>query len=263
MKGKNGSPAVADFVRDAQGRIDFDLMRMRRKTISIQIDGDGRVLVKAPAYVSREEILSLVLEKAPWIREKCSAAARVNRQKVRHRFAQGEPFLYLGKNYPLHVDYDTNVRRVCVSLAGDCFLIQTPVVDVKTMEAAVLLWYRENALRLMEQRVAIYAPLLGRQPSKVMVREQKSRWGSCNSKGELRFNWKLIMAPPSVVDYVAVHELCHLKEMNHSAAFWKLVETLCPEYKACRQWLKDYGGLLAFDVIREDNQERSMNNGAV
>ena len=122
---------------------------------------------------------------------------------------------------------------------------------------------RMPSLRLMEQRVAIYAPLLGRQPSKVMVREQKSRWGSCNSKGELRFNWKLIMAPPSVVDYVAVHELCHLKEMNHSAAFWKLVETLCPEHKACRQWLKDYGGLLAFDVIREDNQERSMNNGAV
>ena len=122
---------------------------------------------------------------------------------------------------------------------------------------------RMPSLRLMEQRVAIYAPLLGRQPSKVMVREQKSRWGSCISKGELRFKWKLIMAPPSVVDYVAVHELCHLKEMNHSAAFWKLVETLCPEHKACRQWLKDYGALLAFDVIREDNQERSMNNGAV
>ena len=156
--------------------------------------------------------------------------------------------MYLGKTYPLHMSYDANVRRVCVSLSSNQLLIQTPVVDIKTMEAAVLLWYRENALRLMEQRVAYYSPALGKKPSKVMVREQKSRWGSCNSKGELRFNWKLIMAPPQVVDYVAVHELCHLKEMNHSASFWKLVEGLCSEYKTCRKWLKDYGQLLAFDV---------------
>lgn len=242
---------MTDFIQDKEGRIDFELVRMRRKTISIQISDNGQVLVKAPSDVSKREISSLVLEKAGWIREKSASAARVNRQKIIHRFAQGEPFLYLGKTYPLHVSYDANVRQVCVSLSSNQFLIQTPVVDIKAMEAAVLLWYRENALRLMEQRVAYYSPALGKKPSKVMVREQKSRWGSCNSKGELRFNWKLIMAPPQVVDYVAVHELCHLKEMNHSAAFWKLVEGLCPEHKTCRQWLKDYGQLLAFDVAGE------------
>ena len=239
---------MTDFVQDKEGRIDFELVRMRRKTISIQISDNGQVLVKAPSYVSKAEISSLVLAKAGWIREKSVSAARVNRQKILHRFAQGEPFLYLGKTYPLHMSYDASVRRVCVSLSSNQLLIQTPVVDIKTMEAAVLLWYRENALRLMEQRVAYYSPALGKKPSKVMVREQKSRWGSCNSKGELRFNWKLIMAPPQVVDYVAVHELCHLKEMNHSASFWKLVEGLCSEYKTCRKWLKDYGQLLAFDV---------------
>lgn len=244
-----GAPrAVADFVIDDQGRIDFELVRMDRKTLGIHIEDDGQVLVKAPRHLKRDQIAAMVLSKAGWIREKAGDAARINALKIVHRFAQGEPFLYLGKSYPLHIQYDANVRRVCVSLSAGRFLIQTPVVDQKTMEAAVLLWYRENALKLVRQRAEFYGPVLGEMPEKILIREQKSRWGSCNIRRELRLNWKLIMAPPKILDYVVVHELCHLKEMNHSARFWSLVEGLCPEYKECRKWLKDYGALLTFEV---------------
>ena len=237
---------MMDFVADESGRIEFEVVRMKRKTLSIHIDDGGRVIVKAPGFVSSEQIRHMVLTKARWIREKAQAAQNVDALKIVHRFAQGEPFLYLGKCYPLHIQYDSSFGQVGVFLCDDSFLIQTPVIDKKTMEAAVLLWYRENARKLVCRRAAYYGELLGEIPEKILIREQKSRWGSCNSKGELRLNWKLIMAPPAVFDYVVVHELCHLKEMNHSAGFWSLVKSLCPEYKECRKWLKEYGALLAF-----------------
>ena len=237
-----------DFVSDAQGRIDYELHRMDRKTLSIHIGDSGQVIVKSPAMVPKGDIRQMVLEKADWIREKSAAATAIAKKKVVHRFAQGEPFLYLGRQYPLHIRYDTDVRRICVALTGNQLVIQTPVLDKKMMEAAVSLWYRENALKLMQQRVEYYVNSVGQRPEKVLLREQKSRWGSCNSKRELRMNWKLIMAPPRVLDYVVVHELCHLKEMNHSARFWAEVEKILPDYKECRQWLKEFGGLLDFSV---------------
>lgn len=241
---------VTGFVEDKDGRIPYQLIMMNRKSVAIHIDEDGQVIVKVPAFMKKDQIDHFVCQKAGWIREKVAMAVRVNQMKIIHRFAQGEPFLYLGKTYPLHISYDTNVRRVCVSLGSESLLIQTPVIDHKNMKAAVLLWYRENAAKLFEQRISYYGLRLGTMPERIIVKEQKSRWGSCSSAREIRLNWKLIMAPAEIVDYVVVHELCHLKEMNHSPRFWRLVESLCPEYKKCRKWLKEYGGILEFTVIQ-------------
>lgn len=243
------SRRVSDFVTDDKGRIDFDIVRSSRKTLGIHIGQGGQVLVKAPAWVSRSQIREAVLGKSPWIREKADLARRGDALKITHRFAQGEPFLYLGRTYPLYIRYDPAMKNVCVDLTEDEFVIETPAIHGAVLEMAVLKWYRENALKLMEQRVQYYGQIFGALPSKVIVREQKSRWGSCNSKGELRLNWKLIMAPPGILDYVVVHELCHLKEMNHSPRFWNLVETLCPQYRQCRQWLKDYGAALSWNCL--------------
>lgn len=240
------SRMACSFVSDEKGRIDFEFVRMDRKTLSIHIGDEGQVTVKVPNYLSKDRMDAMVLKKAGWIREKQDAARQVQSLRVIHRFAQGEPFFYLGKSYPLHIDYDGNVRRVCVCLGADRLTIQTPCIDENVMTSAVLLWYRENAKKLMSQRAFYYGKMLGELPEKVLIREQRCRWGSCNVRRELRLNWKLIMAPPQILDYVVIHELCHLKEMNHSAAFWKLVEGLCPQYRQCREWLKVYGALLEF-----------------
>ena len=248
MSGRPEASVISDFVTDAAGRIDFELTRMDRKTLSIHIGDEGQVIVRAPRFVTREQIAAMVLKKADWIREKSGAAKAAAKMKIIHRFAQGEPFYYLGKAYPLHVQYDANVRRVCVFLNTDSLTIQTPVVDMETMKAAVLLWYRENAAKLVCGRAMHYGGLLGEQPARILIREQKSRWGSCNSRRELRLNWKLIMAPLKILDYVVIHELCHLKEMNHSPRFWAHVARLCPDYKQCRKWLRDYGAMLTFEV---------------
>lgn len=102
----------------------------------------------------------------------------------------------------------------------------------------------EEALKVIPERVEYFAKVIGVTYGKITVRNQKTRWGSCSSKGNLNFNCLLMLAPPEVLDYVVVHELCHRKQMNHSKAFWAEVEKVCPDYKAAKKWLKEEGSQL-------------------
>ncbi len=101
--------------------------------------------------------------------------------------------------------------------------------------------YREQARSIIEQKVAYYARLMDVTYGRIAIRDQKTRWGSCSGEGNLNFNWRLIMAPAGVLDYVVIHELAHRKEMNHSKAFWSVVEQAMPDYKKYRNWLKENG----------------------
>lgn len=105
--------------------------------------------------------------------------------------------------------------------------------------------YRQAAKEYIPKRAAYYAGLLGVDYNTITIRDQKTRWGSCSSKGNLSFSWRLILAPPKVLDYVVVHELCHRLEMNHSPRFWALVESMIPDYKTHRKWLKENGEKLS------------------
>lgn len=101
--------------------------------------------------------------------------------------------------------------------------------------------YKEAARSYIPRRVAYYHAMTGGTYRRITIRDQKTRWGSCSSKGTLSFNWRLMLAPPAILDYVVVHELCHLTHMNHSADFWHAVEAVCPDYRTARKWLKDHG----------------------
>ena len=116
---------------------------------------------------------------------------------------------------------------------------ETPKLNKRELEQL-----RAQAKDLVAARVRYYAPIVGVTYSRITIRAQHTRWGSCSSKGNLNFNCLLAMTPPAVLDYVVVHELCHRKEMNHSDAFWKAVEEILPDYKACREWLKVNGNNL-------------------
>ena len=109
---------------------------------------------------------------------------------------------------------------------------------------ALTRWYRTHAEQKLQEKVERYAGVIGVSPAAVGFRTFKSRWGSCDSRGLVQFNWKIIIAPNRIVDYLVVHELCHLKQHNHSPRFWKCVESVFPGYRECREWLKQNGRLL-------------------
>lgn len=111
--------------------------------------------------------------------------------------------------------------------------------------------YREEARKKFEERVAFYHPLTGGNYTSITVRDQRSRWGSCSSRGTLSFNYRLIFAPSEVLDYVVVHELCHLTHMNHSRDFWNMVASIMPEYKIRKKWLRDHGQELSPEAHME------------
>lgn len=117
-----------------------------------------------------------------------------------------------------------------------------PVSDLtESQRAALTKRYIAAAKEYFPKRAAYFQQFTGGTYSRITIRDQKTRWGSCSAKGTLSFNWRLMLAPPAILDYVVVHELCHLTHMNHSAAFWQAVESVYPDYRTARKWLKDHG----------------------
>lgn len=145
---------------------------------------------------------------------------------------------YLGKDYLLEVRKYRSYRKPGVMPEGNRMAVLTARTDPDAVAEALKGWYRQQAAVLVTERVEHYRKLLGEEVGAVRIKDVRSRWGSCSSKRNLNFNWRLVMAPLEVLDYVVVHELCHLKEMNHSPAFWKLVEDILPDYRKQREWLK-------------------------
>ena len=171
------------------------VIRSRRKTLSMQVKGDGQVEIRAPLRTSDAEI---------------------------RRFLETHRPLQQAK---------TGVRKLTAA------------------ETAEL---KKKAKRILPERVAYWAPLIGVRPGRIAVRCQKTRWGSCSTKGNLNFNCLLMLAPEGVIDYIVVHELCHLKHMNHSKRFYAEIEKVLPDYRQHQQWLKDNGEFLLARVDQWD-----------
>lgn len=159
-------------------------------------------------------------------------------EKEQDIYRDGASLPYLGKKYVLKIRRYRSYRKPGVMLDGNVLAVLTAQTDGESVAKAVKDWYRQQAKALVAERVEFYRKQLGEEVQTVRIKDVRSRWGSCSSKRNLNFNWRLVMAPLEAVDYVVVHELCHLKEMNHSPAFWKLVEEIMPDYQRQRDWLK-------------------------
>lgn len=248
--------------------IQFHIRRSsRRRSVGITIDMGG-VRVTAPKRMSMDRILELVGTKARWIAQKQLEFAQ--KTPTPKRFISGERFLYLGQEVVLEVAA-LEVRdslspkpktSSAKALQTDLFSFDfsVPITKPKIPKASVTLeqnvlriahapnprvqlerWYKSEAERVIKARVEHYCQQLGWPLPKVFIRDQKRRWGSCNAKGELRFNWRLVMAPLELLDYVVVHEMAHLKVLDHSAKFWRLVERIMPDYKIHHKALNELG----------------------
>lgn len=217
----------------------------RKKSISLSIR-DGAIVILAPRRVPDREILELMVKRTEWIRSALAKQAE-SQQIAKRKFVDDDRFLFLGKEYPLRV---IDGPRAKAELEEGVFIVHarrahTQERRARSVRAAFLRWYKEEAEVFITDRTNHYAAQMGAAPGRILFRDYKSMWGKCTSQGEITYNWKLVMAPPRIVDYVIVHELAHLQHLNHSRDFWDCVDRIIPDYKLRRKWLKDHGETLA------------------
>jgi hypothetical protein len=218
----------------------FELIRSRRRTIALIVETDGRLVVRAPMRAPAKFIREFVESKAAWIRRK-QAEMRSARLPDR-RYTDGEHFFYLGKSYTLTL---VGPQRPALQLDSGFRLARAAQSRAR---AAFVRWYKGRAESEITARVRQYAEKYGFRYERVRITSAHARWGSCSSKGTLSFTYRLVMAPPAVIDYVVVHELVHLQVKNHSRAFWSRVGDLMPDYKVRVAWLRKNGRLLTLET---------------
>ncbi len=218
--------------------IEVNIIRSNRTTACIRIQPDGSVEVRGPRLMPDSFVREFVLSKAEWIIQKRQEVAEHQSKKRTHTYQSGDVFLYLGEEYVLSIQVAGRRR---VELTGDKLVVYTTSFEPEAVKKQLQSWYRKEAELLIHQRIEHYAQFIPEEIESVSMENRKNRWGSCSSKGELTFNWRLSMAPMDVVDYVVVHEMCHLKHMDHSPNFWKAVGKVLPDYKKRIEWLKEQG----------------------
>jgi predicted metal-dependent hydrolase len=218
----------------------YEIIRSRRRTISIEVRQDASLVVRAPNRASLKEIEEFVASKSSWV-EKTQAAMRQRFvESPEKSFQNGEDFLYLGSPYKLSVSHGG--KRALEFNEG---FILSPDHTARAREFFTN-WYKDAAAKLIRERADLLLASSGRQHSGIKITGAKRRWGSCARSGRLTFSWRLAMAPLEVVDYVVAHEIAHLDEMNHSSRFWAKVESIFPGYREQRKWLRDHGHKLTF-----------------
>lgn len=208
--------------------------------MAIHIKPPGNILVFSPLNVPEHIIKERVRSKGGWVLKKLLEVKHLDTEKFKKDFVDGEALLFLGKNYNLKIiENDRKIPKVF--LRDGMFYLETSLFEVAELRKAMEKWYRKKADRIINDRVEIYLSKIGRRPRSAKVKEQKRRWGSCTARGDLYFNWRLVMAPPGIIDYIVVHEMSHLVHPNHSRRFWQKVESILPDYRKRRKWLKDNG----------------------
>lgn len=227
----------------------YTLKRTGRRSIGISIDKTGAITVTGPYGVSETSIKGLLEKKASWILDKLAAIeAGAAGSGSPRAFIDGEGYPYMGKIYKLKLIEDRLLKIPVVGLGENSLEIYHKAAEKpEKLKAVLKQWYVAQFAKQLESKVTAYSKKMGVSPGRVSIREQRTRWGSCSSRGNLNFNWKLVMAPVEVLDYVVIHELCHMKELNHSSNFWALVGKVCPDYKNYRKWLKENGNKLTID----------------
>ena len=210
------------------------IIRSKRKTLSLSINENADLVVRAPHRASYDEIQKFISEKSAWIDNK----QRLIKAQLEDNLNQhsSNKCLYLGSLYPLKID---NNSIEPISFNGQMFTITN--VNKERISLSLKSWYKKRFIEVALPRLSYFSDKYKLKVNQVRVKEQKTLWGSCSSKNNINLNYLLIMAPMKVIDYVIVHELVHTIHKNHSAKFWQKVETIMPNYKDARYWLKENG----------------------
>ena len=214
--------------------IPYLLEHRARRTVGLKITAEGLV-VHAPKRIFAFQLNQILQEKSNWILSKLEHRAANQIEKI--EWIDGEHLLYLGQDIQLTIVPSQTSKAL--AFEANILNIATPTPNNHTLiSRKVIGWYKSQAALDFSRRLEILAAKLGVATPPFTLSNAQSRWGSCNSRGEVRLNWRLLQAPPHIINYVICHELAHLKQMNHSAKFWAVVESLFPNYKVAEKELK-------------------------
>jgi len=235
---RRGASIEARAIRLDGAELAYLLKRSpRRRTLGLRIDAKG-LTVNAPSRAPQHWVESVLREKAGWVFTKLRELQQ--RQAPQTLWADGEVLPFMGVH--IRLDVAGGAARAPALLSGEWLQVRlADPLDEAALQAKVMKWYRAQALACFEERLGIYAARLGVPLPSLRLSNARSCWGRCNARGQISLNWRLVKARLEVIDYVVAHELAHLKEMNHSAAFWRVVAGLCPGYAEARAALKVQG----------------------
>ena len=238
--------AERSFVQFGGTRIDYAIRRsQRRGTVSIAVDPQAGVVLTSPASTPITKLDRLVHVKAPWIVQRLRRQSDLPPPLPAREFVSGETFLYLGRQYRLRVEADSSDVGP-LSLKAGWLHVRLPRGlgrdhHADYVRAALIDWYRRHARERLPEIVATWSPALGVVVRAVLVRDQTKRWGSCDARGTVRINWRIVQAPTSCIEYVVAHELVHLLHREHSATFWHALGRVMPDYEQRRAVLRTIG----------------------
>ncbi|MHC6180771.1 M48 family metallopeptidase [Clostridium sp. JNZ X4-2] len=228
--------------------LEYKVIKKNIKSVNISINENGEVIVNAPIDISYDSIEKIIRDKIDWI----SKSTNIIKNKMGHLksmgISEGKNMLWLGKLLRIE-RCESDIKGCHVEVLKDKIIIYGNSISIKNQNSInenIRRFYKEKAEVIFNRKVIFYSKRINVHPHKITVRCQKTRWGSCSSNRNLSFNYKLLMAPLDIIDYIVVHELCHLIYMNHSKEYWSLVETIIPQYLNKRSWLKNNGYLLRF-----------------
>ena len=222
--------------------LNYQLIRSkkRKKTLSLQIKEGGQIVVYVPHRTPEGEIERFLERHRSWISKKVAEKeGRIRRPE--RSFLPDEKFLYLGEAYPLEIHEGTEGGQALTLSFGKFILNRDCIEKARDLFVA---WYKKEAKDRLAERVDYYSNRFQLFPKGLKITSAKSRWGSCSRDNRLCISWRIMMAPLSVIDYILIHELVHIKEKNHSRRFWSTVESILPDYKRHRRWLRDHENLL-------------------
>lgn len=217
--------------------ISFDVIHKKRKTMGIFIDIYGNVEVQVPKGKTEESIISFLEEKWDWIlqsKKEMKDRTEGNKEKV---YNHGESFLYLGKSYPIQISHDIQITKDNAVFEEDKLHIYVKQLEDERIKQALKRFYYQQCKAFVEKSIRDHQRHFKVKPRSIKINDSKTTWGTCDAQLQLTFNWKLSMAPLEVIDYVVVHEMCHMVHLNHDRSFWRLVGKILPDYEKQEKWL--------------------------